>query len=125
MLKTNICVNFRAGRHGKEKVPTKYPATAWYSYTDQTCFYNCQAIEYIWWGYCSFTGICAGRSGNARFEAEFKYLKKSQLVNGDKPLTKLFTDSATSTVYKLPTKYVDGTYTGCNTCATGTNHGGS
>ena len=52
-------------------------------------------------------------------------MKKSQLVSGDKPLTKLFTDSAKSTVYKLPTKYVDGTYTGCKTCSTGKNHGGA
>ena len=116
---------FRAGRYGEETVPTTYPANAWYAYTDQTCFYNCQVIEYIWWGYCSFSGTCAGRSGDTGFEAEFKFLRKDQFVAGDLELTKLFTDSATSTTYKLPTRSVNGTYTGCNICSTGHNHGGA
>ena len=125
-----IFVDFRGGRRKKTPQNSKnYPPTAWYRYVDshKPCKYKCQGVEYIWWGYCSFSGLCAGRSGSKEYQNQFNFLKKSQLVKGDKPLTKLFTDSANSdSDYKLPTHYVDGKYTGCKTCSTGgKNHGGS
>ena len=100
-------------------MPSEYPDAAWYAYTDKTCIYPCQAIEYIWWGYCSFSGTCNGRSGDPNYEAEWRFQKKEQFVAGDLKLSKLFTDSDTSDIYKLPTHNVDGTYTGCNTCSDG------
>ena len=96
-------------------------------------------MEYLWWGYCSYSGTCAGRSGNKvpilsqpdsvlnEFEIEFKLLKKTQLAKTDKPLYQLFDASAKKTAaYRLPTKPVDGTYTGCKKCLRkgGKSHGG-
>ena len=110
----------RGGRF--EDIPTEYPNSAWYTYNDQTCDYKCQATEYIWWGYCAFSGVCSGRSGSSSFENEFTFLDKSRFISGDLKLTKLIEDYAT--IYKLPTKPVDGKYHGPPTCAGNSNHGG-
>ena len=125
-----------------KKTPAKlsgFPKKAWWRYTDTTCGYYCQSMEYLWWGYCSYSGICAGRSGNKvpilnqpdsalnGFEKEFKLLKKTQLAKTDKALYKFYDASAKKTVaYRLPTKPVDGTYTGCKKCLRkgGKSHGG-
>lgn len=84
-------------------------------------------MEYLWWGYCSYSGVCAARSGNSQYETEFKLLKKADLVKTDKVLTKLYQDSEKKTAsYRLPTKHVDGIYTGCKKCSQtgGKSHGG-
>jgi len=105
-----------------------YPTKAWYTYTDTTCEYGCQGMEYLWWGYCSYSGVCASRSGNTQYTEEFKLLKKADLKKTDKALYKLYSDSEAKTAsYRLPTKPVDGTYLGCKTCKrTGAkSHGGT
>jgi len=125
-----------------KKTPKKqsdYPQKAWSRYVDPTCGYGCQAMEYLWWGYCSYSGVCAGRSGNKtpilsqkdsvlnKYEKEFKLLKKTQLAKTDKLLYQLYDASAKKTAaYRLPTKPVDGTYTGCKKCLRkgGKSHGG-
>ena len=33
-----------------------YPDGAWYTYDDQTCEYECMAIEYIYWGVATYLG---------------------------------------------------------------------
>ena len=103
-----------------------YASTAWYRYTDTTCDYGCQAMEYLWWGYCSYTGVCAGRAGSW-YEDEFKLLKKADLKQKDTGLYNLYAISEAKTAaYRLPTKFVDGVYTGCQTCARNPqkSHGG-
>jgi len=110
----------RGGRF--EDIPSKYPNSAWYAYDDETCDYGCQAAEYIWWGYCAFSGVCGGRSGSSSYENEFKYLAKRQFISRDFKLSKLFQDSGS--IYKLPTKPVDGKYHGLQTCPDHYNHGG-
>jgi hypothetical protein len=121
--KSNLTEAMDVARGGRFRdIPTRYPDTAWYTYYDKTCDYGCQVTEYIWWGYCAFSGVCQGRSGASDFQDEFRYLKKSQFVGKDSKLSKLFQKSGTT--YTLPTKYVDGKYHGCKTCSGGPNHGG-
>ena len=110
------------------KKQSEYPKNAWSRYADTNCNYKCQSTEYLWWGYCSYSGTCAGRSGhNSDSEKEFKLLKKTQLSKTDKRLYQLYDASAKKTAaYRLPTKPVDGTYTGCKKCLRkgGKSHGG-
>ena len=108
-----------------------YPANAWFRYTDTTCTYNCMAIEYLYWGFCAYSGMCAGLAGGDKtssYEQEFSLVKRADFVSKDKALAKLFQDSeAMSVSYRLPTRAVDGIYTGCKKCGQvgGKNHGGN
>ena len=104
------------------EVPNKYPSSAWYTYYDKTCEYTCQGVEYLWWGYCAYSGVCEGRSGAERYESEFRYLTKSEFEAGDVMLSKIFQDSGE--LYTLPTNPVDGRYYGSKTCPDGPDHGG-
>lgn len=98
-----------------------------YSYNDPSCIYNCQSDEYLWQGYCSYSGICAGIALGTKAEFHYdqggyKYQTKEQFKK-DPMLRKVFLKSGTGT-YTLPTKPVDGTYTGCKKCTGGISHGG-
>ena len=119
-------------RGGKLKKAPKtvagYPKKAWYRYADQSCNYECQPIEYLWWGYCSYSGLCAGMTDSPSTMNEFKLIKKADFIKTDKGLSKLFQDSENKkSIYRLPTKACDGTYTGCKKCsrANGKSHGGN
>ena len=125
-----MIIPFRGKRmKATPKKQSDYPQNAWSRYADATCAYGCQAMEYLWWGYCSYSGTCAGRKGAVpnQYEKEFKLLKKTQLAKTDKLLYQLYDASAKKTAaYRLPTKPVDGTYTGCKKCLRkgGKSHGG-
>merc|ERR1719219_408461 len=127
------------------KKQSEYPKNAWSRYADPGCNYFCQNTEYFWWGYCSYSGTCAGRSGQGKGkkytgsvlnqpdsmlneqEKEFKPQKKTQLAKIDKRLYHFYDASAKKTAaYRVATKPVDGTYTGCKKCLRkgGKSHGG-
>merc|ERR1712226_1311850 len=110
----------RGGRN--EKITNGYSASSWFRYTDTDCDYTCQAITYLWWGYCVYSGMCQGRSGSQKFENEFKFLTKGALEVGDTKLFEIFRNSGDK--YFLPTRPVDGKYHGYKTCVNGANHGG-
>ena len=68
--------------------------------------------------------MCLKSNGGSE-GGEFKTLKKPDLLKRDKGLAKLYQDSEKTTpAYRLPTKPVDGIYTGCKKCSGGINHGG-
>jgi len=120
-LKSTLQLAMDKARGGRfQTVPRRksgYPANAWYTYTDTTCDYKCQVTEYIWWGFCSYTGLCQGLDGVSSFKNEFKYLKKSDLLVYDKDLAKFFLTSADKTAsFRLPTSAANGKYTGCSKC---------
>ena len=60
------------------KTPKKYPKSAYYTYKDRSCDYECQHAEFIYWGVTSFL---AGQNGPGRFE-EIK--KEWQLNTSEK-----------------------------------------
>ena len=52
-----LAMDHARGGHFSE-VPDEYPDEAWYHYDDETCGYECMAIEYMYWGFGTFMGIC-------------------------------------------------------------------
>jgi len=97
-------------------IPTSYPSTAWYTYTDSTCNYNCQATEYIYWAVNAWVGALVGRGD--RIKNEWKFETRAKLVAGDLKITAIIKDTST---YKLPNISPNGTYYGPATCSSGTN----
>ncbi|OBQ52126.1 hypothetical protein [Halodesulfovibrio spirochaetisodalis] len=93
------------GGHFTE-IPSGYPASAWYTYDDTTCDYNCMAIEYIYWGMSSILGAQAKRAGE--ITAEWKLYKKTDVQKQDPTLFDLLTTEK----YVFPKKLPDGNYRG-------------
>jgi len=127
-LNSKVQLAMDKARGGKKILTTpstlaKYPTSAWYKNIDTGCNYSaldgCQVTEYIWFGFCSYSGLCEKLDGvtNKKPKLEFKYLKKADLLAKDKLLSALFLASTDKTAsYRLPTIAADGKYTGCSKC---------
>jgi len=98
-------------------IPSPYPSSAWYTYTDSTCAYECQATEYIYWGISAWVGALVGR-GN-EIKQEWKFETRAKLEAGDVLMTAMIKNTTT---YKLPNVSPTGSYSGPATCAGGENH---
>merc|ERR1719479_531688 len=65
-----------------------------YSYNDETCNYGCQANEYLWQGYCTFSGLCdAFKDPKASFGEDmggYKFQTKKAMQKGDPTLYGIF-----------------------------------
>lgn len=84
--------------------PQSYPESAWYTYDDPTCDYNCQGGEYIYWVLTSMLGAQENRASEIGNEWE---LHTRALVEEKDPVAyELLTDPQ----YKFPTRLPDGTY---------------
>ena len=89
-----------------EEVPDKYPDNAWYTYYDETCDYECQITEYIYW---VLTSILGGQDFPGRLEQiqeEWRYNTREKVEEGDPKIYALLTDPQ----YKFPTVLPDGIY---------------
>jgi len=89
-------------------VPDVYPEDAMYSYYDETCVYQCQVAEYIYW---ALTSLMGGQDGPGRFEEigeEWKLNTPEKLAAGDPDVFALLTDPR----FNLPTVLPDGHYEG-------------
>lgn len=88
-------------------IPSSYPSSAWYTYSDSTCDYaTCQTIEYMYW---ALTSILGAQATNARLNEighEWKLNTKDKVQQTDTAIYNLLTDSQ----YKMPTVLPDGTY---------------
>ncbi|HJO02715.1 MAG TPA: DUF885 family protein [Acidobacteriota bacterium] len=89
-------------------VPDRYPGNAAYSYYDETCVYQCQATEYIYW---SMTSLLGGQEFEGRPEdigQEWRLNTAERLRSGNAEMHALLTDAA----FRLPTRLPDGNYSG-------------
>ncbi len=89
-------------------IPDVYPEDATYSYYDETCIYQCQVTEYIYW---ALTSLMGGQDGPGRFEEigeEWKLNTPEKLAAGDPDVFALLTDPE----HKLPGVLPDGIYVG-------------
>lgn len=85
-------------------IPNPYPANAWYSYSDPTCDYTCQAGEYIYWVMSSMLGAQENRL--SEIDNEWKLNTNALVQSTDVAAYALLSDSQ----YKFPTVLPDGTY---------------
>lgn len=86
-------------------VPSSYPATAWYSYDDETCEYaDCQTIEYLYWALTSMLGGQETRLDEIGHE--WKLNTKELVQETDTAIFNLLTNPT----YQMPTVLPDGSY---------------
>ena len=75
-----------------------------------------------------YIGAGNGLASDESYSEEFHVLKQDDFKAKDLKLTKIFDDSESGVAsYRLPTKIVDGIYTGCKVCGQdgGISHGGN
>jgi len=85
-------------------IPNNYPESAWYSYDDATCEYDCMTTEYFYWAFTSYLGAQENRLNE--ISHEWKLNTKQKVQDTDHAIYQLLTDPQ----YKLPTVLPDGTY---------------
>jgi len=84
--------------------PNNYPAGAWYTYNDQTCDYQCQAGEYIYWVMTSMLGAQENRQ--QEIADEWDLYTRALVESTDPTAFALLSDPQ----YIFPTILPDGTY---------------
>lgn len=87
-----------------KSIPDKYPASAWYTYDDNTCEYNCMVTEYIYWALTSHLGAQVNRENE--ISNEWKLHTPELLKQRDFNVYRILTNKD----YKLPSKLPDGKY---------------
>ena len=87
-------------------VPNNYPASAWYHYDDQTCDYECMAIEYLYWAQVSYMGILDDVQTASGIANEWEPYNATLLQSMDV----LIYDLITNPQYKLPLLAPNGNY---------------
>jgi hypothetical protein len=87
-------------------IPNPYPASAWYHYDDNTCDYECMAIEYIYWVQVSNMGILDDLQTASGIANEWEPYNATLLQSMDTLMYALITDAQ----YKLPQIAPDGNY---------------
>ena len=89
-------------------VPDRYPDDANYTYYDETCVYQCQVTEYLYW---ALTSLLGGQEAPGRLDEigeEWRLNSAEKLAAGDPDVHALLTDPE----FRLPTILPDGLYTG-------------
>ena len=87
-------------------MPETYPEDAWYTYDDETCDYNCQVAEYLYW---TLTSILGAQDYPGRLEQighEWRLNTRKKVMVGDPAVYAILTNP----VYRLPTVLPDGQY---------------
>lgn len=88
------------------RVPRAYPQTAWYTYYDRSCDYQCQITEYIYWGITSIIGAQDFPGRLEQISDEWRLNTPAKMKTGDPALYTLLTDPK----YSFPTITPDGNY---------------
>ena len=87
-------------------VPDSYPPESWYHYDDQTCSYECMAIEYIYWAQVSNMEILNDRDTCLGIANEWEPCSQELLKEMDPLIYALITNPE----YKLPQNAPNGIY---------------
>lgn len=96
----------RGGRF--KEVPERYPESAWYTYYDETCKYDCQVSEYFYWALTSILGAQSLPGRLEEIQQEWRFNTPEKVKEGDPKIYALLTDPE----YGLPSRLPDGQYAG-------------
>lgn len=88
------------------KVPKQYPADAWYTYNDETCDYDCQNSEYIYWALTSILGAQDFPGRLEQIGEEWRLNTREKVEQKDPTVYAIMTNPE----YKLPGVIPDGIY---------------
>ena len=94
----------RGGRF--QEVPADYPKDAWYTYDDETCDYDCQNSEYIYWALTSILGAQDYPGRLEQIGREWRLNTREKVRERDPAVYAILTNPE----YKLPTVLPDGKY---------------
>ena len=87
-------------------IPEEQPEDAWYHYDDETCDYECMAIEYLYWAIVTMMGILNDSSTARGIANEWELYSPELLESKDARVHALITDAA----YGIPLLAPDGNY---------------
>ena len=93
-----------------EQVPASYTTSAWFTYDDPTCEYDCQIAEYIYWSLTSLLGAQQYPGRLEEIEHEWQPNTPEKLRQLDPTIYALLTDSE----YQFPDRLPEGHYDGFN-----------
>ena len=96
----------RGGRF--ELPPEAYPEDAWYTYYDETCNYDCQVSEYVYWVFTSLIGAQDLPGRLDQIGNEWQLNTRATLQERDPAAFEIMTRAE----YRLPSIIPDGNYTG-------------
>ena len=89
-----------------ETIPNNYPESAWYTYDDETCEYDCMVTEYTYW---ALTSILGAQDSDGRYEEikeEWRLNTKEKVQTTDTTVFNILTNES----YGLATILPDGNY---------------
>jgi hypothetical protein len=89
-----------------EDIPQEYPEESWYHYDDETCDYECMAIEYIYWAQVSWMGLLNEEAICSGISNEWEVCTPESLQEVDIAVHAIITSSE----YGLPQIAPDGNY---------------
>lgn len=89
-----------------EDVPSEYPQASWYHYDDQTCDYECMAIEYMYWAQVAWMGLLNDDSICSGISNEWELCTPQSFQETDTSMHAVITAQE----YVLPQKAPDGEY---------------
>jgi len=98
----SIMNNARGGYF--QKVPSKYPKEAYFTYDDKSCDYECQITEYFYWGMTSLLGAQQAPERLEQIQDEWRLNTPAKVAEEDPELYKLLTNEK----YSLPSVLPDG-----------------
>ena len=89
-----------------EDVPSEYPESSWFHYDDQTCDYECMAIEYMYWSQVAWMGLLDNDSICSGISNEWELCTPQSFQEKDTAMHTVITTQE----YLLPQNAPDGEY---------------
>lgn len=89
-----------------EDVPSEYPEASWFHYDDETCDYECMAIEYMYWAHVAWMGLLDDPSICSGISNEWELCTPQSFQEMDTSMHSI----VTAPEYILPQNAPDGLY---------------